>query len=197
MTGPAITASAALHTASHPHGWQMLMAFGLLGVGAASCSSAGLPADRTSGAAASGDSATGAAGTAAPAAAAITEIEIERGCFGCATGTSLVLRHDGTALYTVTGNARHGTADRRSRASIAVADFDRLARQALQQGFFNWQDSYQDPRLQDGAWTVVRLRRGEQVRQVFERNGAGPQGFATLAQAIDAWKVAAAFEPAP
>jgi len=52
--------------------------------------------------------------------AAVTEITYERNCFGCPTDSILVLKRDGTATYTVTGNARQGTADRTSRGRRCV-----------------------------------------------------------------------------
>lgn len=183
-----LSATPELHIASRPHGLRLVLALGFAGAGAVSCAASPPPV---------GEAASSPARAVAPAAADITEIALERGCFGCAAGSLLVLRRDGTADHTVTGNARHGTADVRSRATIASADFEALAQQAVARGFYGWQDSYQDPQLADGAWTVLRLQRGDQARQVFERNQAGPAGLYDLTQAIESWQTRTAFEPSP
>ncbi len=171
------------------------MAIGLVGIGGAgtaACTAAGSPGTQAPAGAASAI-----ASAPAPAVADITEIALERGCFGCASGSLLVLHRNGTVAHTVTGNARHGTADVRSRATIAAADFDALAKQAITRGFYDWRDSYQNPQLADGDWTVLRLQQGDQVRQVFERNEAGPVGMSDLVRAIESWQAQTAFEPTP
>lgn len=119
------------------------------------------------------------------AASAITVITLERNCFGCTTGSLLVLRSDGTASYTVTGNARHGTQDKSARGSIRKQDFDALARFAASQGFFAMADSYEDPEVQDGAWTTTSIARGEQDKRVFRRNDTGPAELKAIEAAIE------------
>lgn len=124
----------------------------------------------------------------------IDQIALEKGCFGCASGLRLVLRRDGSAIRTLTGQARHGTSDQRFQASIEPVAFEALARQAVASGLEGWADSYQDPQLQDGAWVQLSVSRGARVKQVFQRNGAGPAGLTALVQAIDTWQAQAPFE---
>ena len=100
----------------------------------------------------------------APAAAdTITEISIERDCTGCPSGSVLVLRRDGTALLSTTGKARLGTESSVLQGRVSRDDFDRLARQALSLGFFQLNETYEDPQLQDGAWSTTRVVRGTNV----------------------------------
>ena len=60
----------------------------------------------------------------------ITEISLERDCSGCATGSVLVLRRDGSATLTTTGKARLGTADRVAVGRVRSEDFEQLAQLA-------------------------------------------------------------------
>jgi hypothetical protein len=128
--------------------------------------------------------------------AAITSITLERNCFGCAGASVLVLQRDGQARYTVTGNARQGTADQVATGAVSALDFEALARLAEQQRFFDLEDSYADPQLQDGEWTALRIVRGSQDKQVFNRNGAGPAALQTLERGVDALKTRIKFAPA-
>jgi hypothetical protein len=117
---------------------------------------------------------------------AITAITLERDCFGCPTGSLLVLRGDGNASYTITGKARHGTEDRSFSGSVGATDFDGLARLVASQGFFELDEIYDDPQAQDGAWTTIGVARGAQDKRVFRRDGAGPQALRTIEAAIEA-----------
>jgi hypothetical protein len=133
----------------------------------------------------------------APAAAAITAISLERDCPGCPTGSTLVLRRDGTAIYTLTGKARLGTADQASRGKVAAQDFDRLAQLAVSQGFFALDDQYEDDQNQDGAWTTTAVTRGGQDKRVFRRDAAGPAALLALEKAIDALRARIQFQFMP
>lgn len=127
---------------------------------------------------------------AVPAAAAdgmaISTITLERDCFGCAAGSLLVLQRDGSARLTVTGKARHGTEDRISTGRLQPGEFDQLARLAETQGFFGLNDSYDQPELQDGAWSTLGITRAGTVKQVFRRGEAGPAVLQALATAVEA-----------
>ena len=125
----------------------------------------------------------------------ISEISMERDCFGCATGSVLVLRSDGTATLTITGKARHGTSDSASRGTLRREDFDALARLAQSKGFFEMQDSYEDPEVQDGAWVTTRVLRGTQDKRVTRREAAGPAGLKQLEAAIAALQARIGFTP--
>ena len=125
----------------------------------------------------------------------ITAITLESNCFGCATGSTLVLRSDGTATLTVTGNARLGTASKSSSATLRRQDFDALARVAVSRGFFELSDSYEDPQLQDGAWSTTRIVRGGQDKAVFTRDEAGPANLKAVQAAIAALQSKLAFVP--
>jgi hypothetical protein len=132
-----------------------------------------------------------------PPAAAITEITIERDCFGCATGSILVLRRDGTASFTVTGKARHGTENRTSSGAVRVEDFEKLSRFIVAQGFFDLKEQYEESQIRDGAWTTTSVVRGGQDKRVFRREGAGPAALKAVEAAIDALKSRIDFVPKP
>ncbi len=119
-------------------------------------------------------------------AAMITEITLERGCFGCADGSALAFRSDGTATLVRTGNARSGTLDLRSTGTIVQADFEKLATMAWTKGFFELKDSYQDPQIQDGPWVTTGVTRGGVVKRVFRRDDAGPASLREMEAAIEA-----------
>jgi hypothetical protein len=122
-------------------------------------------------------------------ASAVTEIALERDCFGCAAGSMLVLRRSGTATYTITGKARHGTADHAAEGVVRPRDFDTLARLLVTQGFFEMRDEYGDPQQQDGEWVIVAAVRDGQRKHVFERNQAGPPSLQAIERAIDSVRV--------
>lgn len=117
----------------------------------------------------------------------ITEITLEQGCFGCSS-SRLVLRRDGSATLTITGNARHGTVDELSVGMLRSGDFDTLARLVVSQGFFEFSDIYEDPEIQDGAWTTTGIAGGSMSKQVFRRNESGPAALKALENAIKARK---------
>jgi hypothetical protein len=127
---------------------------------------------------------------------AISSITLERQCMGCAGASVLLLQRDGQARYTVPGHARLGTSDQIATGTVSTRDFEALARLAVQQGFFELQDRYEDPQLQDGEWTMLRIVRGEQDKQVVNRNGAGPAALQTLERGVDALKTRIKFAPA-
>jgi hypothetical protein len=133
-------------------------------------------------------------------AAQITQITLERNCFGCTTGSMLLLRRDGTALLTMTGNARSGTTDRTQRGNVRLADFEALARRAVDSGYLAFDASYQDPALQDGPWAATTVRRdgpdGSQEKRVFRRDEAGPTALREFEAAIDGVMARIRFLPA-
>ena len=135
------------------------------------------------------------AACAQPAMDDINEISIERDCFGCATATTLVLRRDGTATLNVTGKARHATQNSSSTGSVTRADFDALAKLAAAKGFFQMQDAYEMPDVQDGAWATTRVRGGTRDKQVLRRDAAGPEGLKQIEAAIAALQARIQFVP--
>jgi hypothetical protein len=126
----------------------------------------------------------------------VTSITLERGCFGCPTGSILVLRRDGTATYVLTGNARHGTEDKVANGKVRPDDFDALARLAVAQGFLELKESYEDAQLQDGAWVTTSLVRGGQEKRVFRRDEAGPAALKAVEAAIETLRTHIEFAPA-
>jgi hypothetical protein len=128
----------------------------------------------------------GAPRTKAVSSADITRITLERNCFGCTGGSVLVLQRDGKAVHTVTGNARMGTARQLFEATVPTEAFAALAGLLVDTGFFELKETYKAPDLQDGAWVSVRVERGNQSKQVFNSNDAGPPNLRTIEQAIEA-----------
>ncbi len=127
----------------------------------------------------------------------ISSITLERHCAACPGVTVLVLQRDGHARYTVMGNARQGTADLVASGTVSTRDFEALARLAVQQGFFDLQDLYQDPQLQDGEWATLRIVRGKQDKQVVNRNGAGPPALQTLERGVESLQTRIKFRAEP
>lgn len=129
------------------------------------------------------------------AADAITAITLERDCSGCPSGSRLDLRRDGSAVATVTGKARRGTQDQVSRARLAPAEFDTLARAIVAAGFFGLAETYEEPGLQDGAWATLGVTRGATLKQVFRREDAGPPALKSLEAALIALQARLVFVP--
>ena len=127
----------------------------------------------------------------------ITQIVVEHDCFGCATGWTLVLRSDGTATHTVTGNARHGTVDQASTASIGAREFERLAALLVSRGFFAMKDEYANAQTADGSWTSIAAVRGGREKKVFDRGQAGPVPLRAIETEIEAVRSRLAVPPSP
>ncbi len=127
----------------------------------------------------------------------ISQISIERDCFGCASGALLVLRADGTAQRMQRGKARHGTQDLATAGRVRAEDFAALARLVDAQQFFTLADEYQDPDLRDGPWTIVSVVRGAQEKRVFRRDEAGPVALKLLELRIDEVAAKITFSAAP
>jgi hypothetical protein len=115
----------------------------------------------------------------------ISQVSLERDCFGCARGTRLVLRADGTATRTHIGKARSGTQDVITTGTVRAEDFAALSRLVEAQKFFDMKDEYQDPDLQDGRWSVVAVLRGSSEKRVFQRDEAGPDALKLIEHRID------------
>jgi hypothetical protein len=131
----------------------------------------------------------------APVPSTIHTITLERGCMGCADAGVLVLRRDGLATHTVTGNARQGTADQTVRGHIAKAEFDKLAGLLIAQGFFALGDSYEDPQIRDGVWVTLEVVGQRVQKRVFSREGAGPAALARMASAVETARARIKFNP--
>ncbi len=127
--------------------------------------------------------------TAAATAAATTEIALENDCFGCATGSLLVLRSDGTATFTQTGKARHGTVDQVSQGRVPRADFEQLARLINTGAVWAMKETYEDPAVSDGAWATLRISRGAQRKEIFSREDAAPTELKAVHSAIEALRL--------
>jgi hypothetical protein len=126
------------------------------------------------------------AGAAGSAAHGISEVTLERDCFGCASATRIELRSDGTARFTQVGKARHGTEDQVLQGRISRPDFDMLAALLLQRGFFQMSERYDPTGLADGAWLLLRATRAGQSKEVFAREDAAPPDLRAIETAIDA-----------
>jgi hypothetical protein len=114
----------------------------------------------------------------------ISEIALERRCFGCTDAFEVTFRADGSASRVLFGDARRGIPDRRSKGSIEPRDFERLAALLLAEDFFDLRDSYEDPKLQDGTSLTVSARRGGEHKRVLDRNQAGPAGLKKIETSV-------------
>lgn len=115
----------------------------------------------------------------------ITEVSLERGCFGCPASTKLVLRADGTATFTVTGNEPHGTLTIVSKGTVPARDFDGLAKLMTGKGFFSMPDDQSDPQARDGKWTLIAAVRDGVEKKVWNKNDMEPPAFVDVESAID------------
>jgi hypothetical protein len=118
--------------------------------------------------------------------AAITEIAIERRCFGCPNEQQLVFSRGGTATKVTFGNARRGTSDRRATAPVTPEQFDRLARAGLDAGFFSLDAEYRDPQVADGAWTMTTVTAGARTKSILDRDGRAPAALVRFQSEVDA-----------
>lgn len=117
-------------------------------------------------------------------AASITEISLERRCFGCPREGKVTLRRDGTATRVVFGNARAGTSDRESTAVLAGDAFQQLAAAVVSERFFDLGDEYRDPAVADGEWSVLTVAAGSRRKSVLNRNAMAPASFQRLESRI-------------
>jgi hypothetical protein len=76
-------------------------------------------------------------------------------------------------------------------------DFDALARLLVASGFFTMQDVYQPADVADGAWVLIAATAGPVHKQVFSREGAGPDALRRIEAAIDAARATAALQLPP
>jgi hypothetical protein len=118
-------------------------------------------------------------------AASITEISLERRCFGCPRDGKVTLRRDGTATRVVFGNARAGASDRESTAVLAGDAFQQLAAAVVSERFFDLDDEYRDPAIADGESIVLTVVAGARQKSVLDRNTAAPAPFTRLASRIE------------
>lgn len=128
-------------------------------------------------------------------AAEITQISLEQDCSGCATGSVLVIRRDGSVSFTVQGKSRLGGVSRQEAGRVNAQDFSALARLIVAQGYFEMNDEYQNPELQDGAWAVTRVSRNGQEKQVFRRDDAAPAALTAIERALSELKARIRFTP--
>lgn len=119
-------------------------------------------------------------------AASITEISLERRCFGCSREGKVTLRRDGTATRVIFGNARAGTSDRQSSAALTGDAFQELAAAIVSERFFELRDEYRDPSIADGEWTVMTVSTGGRQTSVLNRNRMAPASFQRLESRVDA-----------
>ena len=127
----------------------------------------------------------GGQGSSALTPASVTEISLERRCMGCDREMKLTLRRDGTAIRTMFGNARRGTTDRQSTATIAATAFDELAAAAMTAAFFQLQDEYRDPAVADGESIATTVLAAGREKAVLHRHNKGPDALKRFEAAIE------------
>ena len=123
---------------------------------------------------------------AAPTAAgAVTEIALERQCFGCENAQGVTLRQDGSATKVRFGNARLRIPETITKGAIDRAEFERLANLLQSEGFFDLKEAYRDPAVRDGEWVTIRAEHGGGAKAVLNSNQAGPANLARIQKAIE------------
>lgn len=116
-------------------------------------------------------------------AASIEEMAIQRGCFGCEYPYKLTFRRDGTATLMTMGVLRHNTVDHTCRASVTPEDFARLATFIQGEGFFDLNETYRDPGIQDGEVVVTSAVVDGRPKAVQNANRAGPPNLKAIEDA--------------
>lgn len=119
-----------------------------------------------------------------PTAQAIQRITLEIETHGQPGGLRLEFRRDGSVEATVTGQARHGTADRVSRARLPPAEFQALAQRLLDEGYFTMAERHEPEGLVDGTWAQLTVLHTGGQHQVFRREDAAPPGLQRLEAAL-------------
>jgi hypothetical protein len=100
---------------------------------------------------------------------AVTEISLERNaCYGTCPIDTLVLRLDGTAVYT---GKQYTQRTGQFTGTLRKSDFDKLAQRLISAGFFELKNSYGRGNS-DSSYQVIRaIRDGEQKSVVNHENG--------------------------
>jgi hypothetical protein len=127
----------------------------------------------------------------------ITEIAMERRCFGCGREFKLALKRDGTAMRTVFGNARSGTTDRQFTAVATAAVFEDLARVVVAEGFFQLLDEYRDPQVADGESVVTTVTADGRQKSVLDRNAMAPDALQRIQARIEDLGTTLTWKPGP
>jgi hypothetical protein len=123
--------------------------------------------------------------TAPVTADAITEISLERRCFGCEPQFKIAFARDGRATRTTFGSARQRVQDRHAEGSIGAAAFSELARLVVSEGFWQLRDEYRDPQTADGAWAVTTVAAAGRQKSVMDRHAMAPAALQRIQRRIE------------
>lgn len=133
---------------------------------------------------------------------AVTEITLERRCFGCGREYAISFRRDGNASRILFGNARSNTEDRGFTGHLDPGEFDALAELLRREGFFALEAEYPSIHSVDGEWSTTRAI-ASLTKAVLNVNGAAPDSLKRIEKAIDTlsertqWAEVAAPRPSP
>lgn len=116
----------------------------------------------------------------------ITRIRLESHRPGEEPPYALDLHRDGRSTLTLWGSGREGTEDVVRHGKFERGRFAALAGLLVRRGFFQMQETYADPDLQDGPWSSITVWRRETEKVVFRRADAGPESLKALERAIAA-----------
>jgi hypothetical protein len=117
---------------------------------------------------------------------AITEIALERRCFGCDRELAITIRRDGTATRTTFGNARMGVAERQAHGEVPGGAFDELSRLVVAEGFATLNEEYRDPSIADGEWAVTAVTSGGVRKSVLDKHEKAPPALVRIQARIEA-----------
>ena len=120
-----------------------------------------------------------------PSSAAIEEITIQRGCFGCENHYKLTLKRDGTATLMRMGVLAFGRLDQRCTGTVGREAFGKLAAVVQGSGFFDLDDVYQDPRLADGGAVITTAVVAGRRKTVVDSNRKGPPNLLAIEDAVE------------
>ena len=118
--------------------------------------------------------------------ASIEEIAIKRGSFASEYPYELTFWRDGTATLMTMGVLRHNTVDHTCRGRVTPQDFARLATFIQREGFFDLNETYRDPRIEDGEVVVTSAVVDRRRKVVQNLNQAGPPHLKAIEGAIHA-----------
>ena len=98
----------------------------------------------------------------------------------------LTFRRDGTATLTIVGVLRYASVDHTCRGSVTPEEVARLGALIQREGFFDLNEAYLDPRVQDGDAVVTSAVVDGRRKAVVNSNQAGPPNLKAIEDAIDA-----------
>jgi hypothetical protein len=121
-----------------------------------------------------------------PSPASIQEISIQRALLPRGQAYRVTFGRDGTVIVKMIGLLINGTVDHTCRGTLPPDEFARVAALLEPAGFFDWNETYSDPRTADGESVTTSAVLGGQRKAVVNMNRAGPAKLKAIEDALEA-----------